>query len=156
MSNSFVTPQTIACQYPLSMGFPRQEYWSGLSFPSPGYLLNPVIKPMSSVAAGRFSTTESLGKPKSLSRVRLFVIPWTVAWQASLSMEFSRQEYWSGQPFLFSSRSSWPKDRTQISCITGRFFTTEPPGKPQMYVTLLYTYDQCNIVSQLYSNNFLK
>ena len=36
---------------------------------------------------------------KSLSRVRLFVIPWTVAYQASLSMEFSRQEYWSGLPF---------------------------------------------------------
>ena len=32
------TPWTIACQAPLSMGFPRQEYWSGLSFPSPGDL----------------------------------------------------------------------------------------------------------------------
>ena len=36
---------------------------------------------------------------KSLSRVRLFVIPWTVVYQASLSMGFSRQEYWSGLPF---------------------------------------------------------
>ena len=36
---------------------------------------------------------------KSLSRVRLFVIPWTVAHQASLSMGFSRQEYWSELPF---------------------------------------------------------
>ena len=36
---------------------------------------------------------------KSLSRVRLFVTPWTVAHQASLSMEFSRHEYWSGLPF---------------------------------------------------------
>ena len=36
---------------------------------------------------------------KSLSHVRLFVIPWTVAYQAPLSMEFSRQEYWSGLPF---------------------------------------------------------
>ena len=36
---------------------------------------------------------------KSLSRVRLFATPWTVAYQASLSMEFSRQEYWSGFPF---------------------------------------------------------
>ena len=32
----FVTPRTVACQAPLSMGFSRQEYWSGLSFPSPG------------------------------------------------------------------------------------------------------------------------
>ena len=37
---------------------------------------------------------------KSLSRVRLFVTPWAVAHQAPLSMEFSRQEYWSGLPFL--------------------------------------------------------
>ena len=38
-------------------------------------------------------------KVKSLSRVRLFVTPWTVAYQSSLSMGFSRQEYWSGLPF---------------------------------------------------------
>ena len=37
---------------------------------------------------------------KSLSRVRLFVIPWTIAHQAPLSMGFSRQDYWSGWPFL--------------------------------------------------------
>ena len=37
---------------------------------------------------------------KSLSRVQLFATPWTVAYQASLSMGFSRQEYWSGLPFL--------------------------------------------------------
>ena len=38
-------------------------------------------------------------KVKSLSRVRLFANPWTVAYQAPLSMGFSRQEYWSGLPF---------------------------------------------------------
>ena len=37
----FVTPWTVACQAPLSIGFPRQEYWSGLSFPSPGDLTEP-------------------------------------------------------------------------------------------------------------------
>ena len=36
---TLTTPWTIACQTPLSMGFSRQEYWSGLSFPSPGLLL---------------------------------------------------------------------------------------------------------------------
>ena len=40
----FVTPWTVACQTPLSMGFSRQEYWSGLPFPSPGHLPNPGIK----------------------------------------------------------------------------------------------------------------
>ena len=40
----FVTPWTVACQAPLSMGFCRKEYWSGLPFPSPGDLLDPGIK----------------------------------------------------------------------------------------------------------------
>ena len=43
----FVTPWTVACQAPLSMGFPRQEYWDGLPFPSPEDLPNPGIKPTS-------------------------------------------------------------------------------------------------------------
>ena len=41
----FVTPWTVACQAPLSMGFSRQEYWSGLPCPPPGDLPNPGIKP---------------------------------------------------------------------------------------------------------------
>ena len=43
----FATPWTVACQFPLSMGFSRQEYWSGLTFPSSGDLPNPGIKPRS-------------------------------------------------------------------------------------------------------------
>ena len=43
----FVTPCTIAYQAPLSMGFSKQEYWSGLPFPSPGHLPNPGIEPRS-------------------------------------------------------------------------------------------------------------
>ena len=49
MSGSFATPCTVARQAPLSMGFPREEYWSGLPFPSPGDLPNPGIKPKSPV-----------------------------------------------------------------------------------------------------------
>ena len=49
MSNSFVIPWTVAHQASLSTGFSRQEYWSGLSFPSPGDLPDPEIKPMSPV-----------------------------------------------------------------------------------------------------------
>ena len=45
VSNSFETPRTIVHQAPLSMGFPRQEYWSGLPFPSPRDLSDPGIKP---------------------------------------------------------------------------------------------------------------
>ena len=59
----FVTPCTIAHQGPLSMGFSKQEYWSGLPFPSPGDLPDPGIEPMSPALASRFFTTEPLGKP---------------------------------------------------------------------------------------------
>ena len=44
---TLATPWTIACQAPLSMGFSRMEYWSGLPFPSPGDLPNPGIEPRS-------------------------------------------------------------------------------------------------------------
>ena len=54
----FVTPWTIAHQAPLSMGFSRQEYWSGLPCSPPGDLPNPGIKPASSALAGGFFTTE--------------------------------------------------------------------------------------------------
>ena len=47
MSDSFATPWTVAHQAPLPMGFPRQEHWSGLPFPSPGDFPNPGIKPVS-------------------------------------------------------------------------------------------------------------
>ena len=62
-----VTPWTVACQAPLSMRVPRQEYWSGLPFPSPGDLPEPGIKPESPISpalAGVFFTTEPPGKPK--------------------------------------------------------------------------------------------
>ena len=62
-------------------------------------------------------------KVKSLSHVRLFATPWTVAHQVSPSVGFSRQEYWSGLPFPSPGESSPPRDRTQLSCIAGRRFT---------------------------------
>ena len=50
----FATPWVVACQAPVSMGFPRQEYWSQLPFPSPGHLLNPGMEPASSALGGRW------------------------------------------------------------------------------------------------------
>ena len=65
MSDS-VTPWTVAGQAPLFMGFSRQEYWTGLPFPSPGDLLNPGMEPVPAASlAGRFLTTEPLGKHTS-------------------------------------------------------------------------------------------
>ena len=63
MSDSFVTPWTVANQASLSMGFPRQEYWSGLPFPSPGDLPEPGGKPASPAMAGGLFTAEPPGKP---------------------------------------------------------------------------------------------
>ena len=63
----FETLWTVDCQSPLSMGFSRQEYWSGLPFPSPGDLPNPGTEPVSPVSpalAGRFFTAEPPGKSK--------------------------------------------------------------------------------------------
>ena len=61
MSDSLVISWAIAHQAPLSMGFPRQEYQNGLSFPSPGYL--PAL-------AGEFFTAEPPGKPFILIRCK--------------------------------------------------------------------------------------
>ena len=66
----FVTSWTVAFQAPLSMEFPRQEYWSGLPFHTPRGLPNPRIKPAPLAppkwAGGRFFTTVSPGKPKGI------------------------------------------------------------------------------------------
>ena len=70
VSDSFVTLWTVAHQSPLSLGFPRQESWSGLPFPSPGDLSNPETAPESPALAGRFFTTQSPGKaiPESVPK----------------------------------------------------------------------------------------
>ena len=57
----FGTPWTVACQAPLSMGFSRQGYWSGLPFPSPGYLPNTGIKPRSLALQVGFLPSEPPG-----------------------------------------------------------------------------------------------
>ena len=58
-----VTPWTVDCQAPLSMGFSREESWSGLPFPSPGDLPNRGIKPRSPTLQADSLLSESPGKP---------------------------------------------------------------------------------------------
>ena len=66
--------------------------------------------------------------------------------QAPLSMEFSRQEYWSGLPF--SRESSWPRDRTQVSCIAGRFFTAWATRKAQLFLLFIYFFNAiCHLLN---------
>ena len=80
-----------------SLGFSRQEHWSGLPFPSPMWKWKV--------------------KVQSLSRVRLLATPWTAAYQAPPSMGFSRQEYLSGVP-LPSPKFNTAAAKSLQSCPT--------------------------------------
>ena len=103
MSDSFVTPWSVAHLGPLSMAFPRQEYWSGFLFPSPGDLPDPGIEPVSPTLAGGFFTTESPGKTDLL---------------VSISLE---------SPLLFISASHLP---LRFVCLIHRFLILlDPRGK---------------------------
>ena len=82
-----LTPWTVAHQDLLSMGFPRQEYWSGMQFPSPGDLPNPGIKLTlfaSPALAGRFFTTEQVNNGNPLQYSCLENSIDRGAWQATV------------------------------------------------------------------------
>ena len=120
------TPWTAAHQAPPSLGFSKQEHWSGLPFPSqcmkvksesevaqscptlcdlvdcslPCSSIHGILKAriLEWVAISFSNVWKWKVKGKSLSHVWLFVTSWTAAHQAPLPMGFSRQEYWSGVP----------------------------------------------------------
>ena len=110
------------------MGFSRQEHWSWLPLPS---LLLSLYKPKFQ-AEDVFCLCCACMLSR-FSRVQLFEAPWTVARQAPLSMEFSRQEYWSGLPCLPPGNLPNPGIKP-----TGGFFITEQPGKPCLCLPALY------------------
>ena len=68
-------------------------------------------------------------KEKLLSRVRLFATPWTVAYQAPQSMEFSRQEYWSGLSFPSPGDLPNPGIKPGSPSLQADALLSEPPGK---------------------------
>ena len=74
-------------------------------------------------------------KVKSLSRVRVFATPWTVAYQASPSMGFSRQEYWSGLPLPSPGDLPNPGIEPGFPALEADALTSEPPGKPHILGT---------------------
>ena len=69
-------------------------------------------------------------KCQSLSHVQLFVTPWTVAHQVSLSMEFSRQEFWGGLPFPSPGNLPNPKIEPRSPALQADSLPSESPGKP--------------------------
>ena len=134
---------TVALQAPLSMGFPRQEYWSGLPCPPPRDLPNPSLEPMSFMSpalAGWFFTTSTTWEVpypidvcvcvcvlSCFSHVLLFATLWTAVCQAPLSMGFSRQEYWSGLPCPLLGERPNPGIKPtspRSPALAGWFFTT--------------------------------
>ena len=121
LSCSFATQWTVAHQASLSMGFPRQEHWSGLPFPSPGDLPDPGIEPASSELAGRFFTTKPPGKwrnqprhhmPQKFSTIVHFV------WQLTLALpwESRRQRSLAGYSPELQSRTQLKQLSTQHIC----------------------------------------
>ena len=158
----FATPWTAIHQVPLSMRFSRQGYWSGLPFPSPGDLPNPGIELRSPTLQADSLPSEPPGKSCNenalLQRVFVFTsarhlraLPvWDHLFKVCYFLDNSmdcglpgscvlgilqaRVLEWVSMP---SSRgSSQPRDRTQISLIEGRFFTSEPPGKSHLSSSL--------------------
>ena len=95
------TPRTAAHQAPPSLGFSRQEHWSGLPFPSP------------------MQESEKWKWSHSVVSNSLWP-PWTAAYQAPLSMGFSRQEYWSGVP-LPSPKLSWGATKKLLGQLKFKF-----------------------------------
>ena len=75
------TPWTVARQAPLSMGHPRQEYWSAEPFPSPWDLPDSGIKPMSPALAGRFFVTEVPKNPCTGLDLFVNIISFSASWQ---------------------------------------------------------------------------
>ena len=92
---------------PMDCITPGKKHWSGLPFPPPGNLPNPVVEPESRALEADSLPRGRLGSPCVLlllllshfSRVRLCTTPETAAHQAPPSLGFSRQEHWSGFPF---------------------------------------------------------
>ena len=96
---------------------------------SASYAGHPVSKTEESPVFKEFIVCERK-KVKSLSRVRLFATPWTVAHQAPQSMEFSRQEYWSGMPFPSPENLPNPGIEPGSPALQADALPSEPPGKP--------------------------
>ena len=90
-------------------------------------------------------------KVKSLSHVRLFATPWTVAYQAPLSIGFSRQQYWSGLPF--PSPRDLPNPRIESGSPTSQTDTlpSEPPGKSDRF-TLFFLKVSRHSIAWIYYN----
>ena len=130
----FATPWTVARQAPLCMGFPKEEYWSGLLCPLPEDL----PEAPTTVQWQSWDSNPG-GCVYVLSCTCFSANPWTVDHQAPLFMGVSRQEYWSGLPFPSPGILSRPPGIEPVSltspALARRFFTTSGTWEAQIYIT---------------------
>ena len=100
------------------------------SFP---LVISPILKASDTVQVPMISKHEALPqvkvKVKSLSPIRLFATPWTVAYQAPPSMGFSRQECWSGMPFLSPGQLPDPGIEHRFPALQADALPSEPAGE---------------------------
>ena len=132
---SLCEPWTVACQAPLSMRFSRQEYWSGLLFPTPGDLLDPGSKPTSlafPAMASVFFTTSPQEKPKLLLQEVLLGILDSVSKNPGLPSMRERIILNCGSLFVFSS-GLWRATKTDyvshIQCVLHKLVESMSSGK---------------------------
>ena len=124
----FVTPLTVACQAPQSMGFSRQEYWGGLPFPSPGDLPNPGIELTSAALQADSLALSHQGSPDHRvsraikSREHLFSIPILLLQIASLKDQFTAKFFQWRNSFLQVNEDEWELTFTEhLLCDRGPF-----------------------------------
>ena len=131
----FATAWTVACQVSLSMEWILQARildWVAITFSRgifPTQESNPGL-PHCKRILYHLSEITFMKFVKSLSRVQLFAIPWTVAHQAPLSVGFSRQEYWSGLPFPSPGDLPNPETEPRSPALWADALSSEPPGNP--------------------------
>ena len=146
----FVIPWTVAYQAPPSMEFSRQEYWSGLPFPSPGDLPNPGIEPRSPTLQADVLPSEPPGKPfrhtaatvaaKSLQSCPTLSDPMDCSLQGSSVHGIFQVRVLEWIAISFSRGSSRSRARTQVSCIAGRLYHLSHQGSPILHELLTNIY----------------
>ena len=135
----FATLWTVDHKGPLSIGFSRQEFWSGQPIPFPEDLPDPRIKPGSPALQADSLPAEPQGSPRILEWVLCaqscltLATPQTVACQPPLFMHFSRQEYWSGQPIPSPGDLPDPGIEPGSPALQVDSLPTELSGKPKQH-----------------------
>ena len=117
----FATPLTVACQASLSMGFPRQEYWSGLPFPPPGDLPHPGTEPTSlsspALAGGFFTplVAQTVKRLSTMRETRAQSLGWEDPLEKEMAIRSSTIAWkipWTEEPGRLRSMGSQELDKT--------------------------------------------